>query len=241
MSRLTKKLVESHIDFLKTFFKKKKKRKSHFGNIHDDFIYTGEYLNKYRKGQSGFFYEFAHSGIFNVGSRPDLHLSIIDVNGYAVAHVTFKPDGNDKGNIEFHYGYKTPESNFPEFWIKNNNIKYNNQEILNGLKNVFNQAIQFIVVQRKDDAGNLIESYPFNPIGTVGRAPNTATKNYGNYQKTRRSSLLPPRNVLAPLNANQVNKPSNQVKNQRLSGYLNQRDQRSNQRNPRNSHDPFSD
>jgi len=236
-----KKLVESHVDFLKTFLKKKK-RKSHFGNIHDEFIYTGKYLKRSRKGNSGFFYEFPCKDIFKVGSRPDLHLSIIDISGYAVPHVTFKPDGDGEGNIEFHYGYQTPNSNIIIPWMKNDNGRYNNQEILNGLKNEFNEKIQSVIVQRKDDAGNIISSYPFNPIGTIGRAPNTVTKNYGKFQKDRRRHLTQPRNALTPLNTNQVNKPPNQVKkpsnqvnkvnkNPRLSGHF----------RPYNPHDPFSD
>ena len=224
--RLTKKNIESHINFLQNF-SKEKKRKSHFGNIHDDFIYKGPFLKyPHAKRPSGFFYEFNVNGVFSKGKNPDLHLSIIDNKGYAVPHVTFKPDRTT--DEVYHYGYKTPDSDFSRHWsYDQTSVNPDKQEINRQLKIVFDEAIKYLFVQRKDDTGNIIEEYLFNPIGTIGRAPNTATKEYGERQKKRRISLQPPRNVLGPLNTNQVNKPQNQIKNPRLSGHF--------------RHDPFSD
>jgi hypothetical protein len=99
---------------------KKEQKNNNFGNIHDKFIYTGPYLKHYREGTSGFFYEldFAKGSPFDVPTpHPDLHLSIIDARGFAVPHTTFKPEGNN--GIEFHYGYRTSESMYEGFWIKN--------------------------------------------------------------------------------------------------------------------------
>jgi len=207
--RLTKKIIESHIDFLKSFLKPKK-RKSHFGNINDQFIYRGPFIQKYAIRNSGFFYEFNRSGVFAKGRNPDLHLSIIDKDGYAIPHVTFKPGNNP--NEVYHYGYKKPESDFPEHWPHHQIVvNPDKQEIEKQLEIVFNEAIKYVFVQRKDDKGNIIQEYPFNPIGTIGRAPNTATKQYGEHQKRRRSSLLPP--VLGPAN-NKINK------HKRVSGYF---------------------
>jgi hypothetical protein len=221
--RLTKKIIESHIDFLKNFLKPKK-RKSHFGNIHDQFIYKGPFFKKYAIRNSGFFYEFNGSGVFAKGQHPDLHLSIIDKNGFAVPHVTFKP-GNNPIEV-YHYGYKTPESNFPEHWSYHPRVvNPDKQEIQRQLKIVFDEAIKHVYVQRKDDNGNILDQYPFNPIGTIGRAPDTATKQYGEYHKRRRSSLLPPPNVLAPLPVNKINKNNNpNTSNPRVSGYFSKND-----------------
>jgi len=185
---------------------KKITRTFNFGNENDEFVYTGPHLRKYNIRNSGFFYEFYKSGIFNQGSQPDLHLSIIDARGFAVPHVTFKPDG-EKG-IAFHYGTSTPDSLYEKFWITNPYFgSYNEQEIKDALKNVFTEAMDHIWVYRKDNFNNLIKTpYKFNVKGTVGRAPDTHKQEYAKLQKRRRR---PP---LAPLSQN--------LKNRRLSHHF---------------------
>jgi hypothetical protein len=196
MVRLTLKELYKDLNKLKLTDQKS----NSFGNKLDEFIYTGPFLQKYKVRNSGFFYELGRAGIFTQGSRPDLHLSIIDARGYAVPHVTFKPDG--EYGIAFHYGFKSADSLYNAFWYtypENYTVQgeYNEQSIKDALENVFNQVMPYIEVHRKDEQGILIKSpYPFDNQGTVGRAPDSDKKRYANYQKQRR------RNVLAPLNTN---------------------------------------
>jgi len=196
MVRLTLKELYNDLNKLN---KLTNKRTHSFGNKLDEFIYTGPFLQRYRVRNSGFFYELGRAGIFTQGTLPDLHLSIIDSRGYAVPHVTFKPDG--EYGVAFHYGLKTPDSLYNAFWYTYPEKytvqgEYDEQSIKNALENVFNEVMPYIEVHRKNEQGILIKSpYPFDNQGTVGRAPDTITKSYANYQKQRRK-------VLAPINTN---------------------------------------
>ena len=212
-------LIKKHIKFLNTFFKKSKNLnvgklnfgnlnvgklnfgnlnvgKLNFGSPNDEFVYTGPYLRRYRKRNSGFFYEFNRTGIFNVGSQPDLHLSIIDVTGFAVPHITFKPDGEN--GIAYHYGLKRPESVQPTFWISNHGYDlYDENVIKNSLKDVFNQVIQNLFVHRRDESGKLTRSpYKFNSLGTEGRTKTTPQRLYAQKLREEKYNLFTPKKLV---------------------------------------------
>ena len=159
-------------------------RFSSFGSVNDKFDYTGtNLLKKYRIGKSGFFYEFRRYGVFNQGTRPDLHLSIIDNKGTALPHVTFKPDGYN--GIEFHYGIKKPSSFKFEFWITKPHLNgYNINAIKSELIDLFEYATDNLVVYRINVEGILERTpYKFNPYGTVGRAPTTELRENAEHRK----------------------------------------------------------
>ena len=167
-------------------------RISSFGNVNDRFEYTGRnLLRKYRVGKNGFFYEFQLYDVFNQGSNPDLHLSIIDNKGTALPHVTFKPDGFN--GIEYHYGIKSPTSFQFQFWITKPHLnkRYNNNAIRNKLIDLFEYATDNLVVYRINDYGVLERTpYKFNPKGTVGRAPTTELRQNAEHRKRLLSGEL---------------------------------------------------
>jgi hypothetical protein len=159
--------------------KSPRRRTNKFGNKLDEFIYTGPFTKQANKRDSGFFTEFQllTGGIYNLGSQPDLHLSIIDANGYAVAHVTFKPDG--PWGVAFHYGIKHQDDAFPIFWVtrpQKNKGKYDEKMVEVQMEQTYNFVIKYIWVVRRDDSGKELERYPFHPLGTIGRVENTPKK-----------------------------------------------------------------
>ena len=171
--------------------KKKRKHAFGFGNKLDEFIYTGPFMKQTNRRDSGFYTEFQllTGGIYNSGSRPDVHLSIIDARGYAVAHVTFKPDGVN--GVAFHYGIKTQDQDFPEFWVTRpykNKGRYDEMLVESQMEQTYNFVIKHILVIRRDDYGNEIERYPFHPLGTVGRIENTPQKLAAQEIKRKRAS-----------------------------------------------------
>ena len=173
------KVIICDINYLKS-----KPRSFSFGNIKDRFEYTGPYLKRDRIGKNGFFYEFERNGVFNIGTHPDLHLSIFDISGIAVPHITFKPDG--PGGIEFHYGIISPKNNMFKFWITKSNLNkaYNINLIKHTLIEVFYQSIGYIKVYRISNEGRLIRSpYTINPYGTLGRDPTTEQKKLSEERK----------------------------------------------------------
>jgi len=199
-----------------------KKKKNKFGNNNDTFEYTGTNLKKKpRTGNAGFFYEFTipENSIFKTtGSKyPDVHLSIIDARGFAVPHMTFKPEQYVPNGISYHYGYKTSDSPYESFWITNNrdDIHYPQEDIKNELIKLFNKEIDNILVVRRDDKGNRISTYKFNRTGTIGRAPRPEQQRYAECVKYRKQL----RNVLGPLDENRVHKRDNLDRNRRISGY----------------------
>jgi len=189
MVRLTLKRLLADLRFLKNNFKSFK-RSNRFGNVNDEFIYIGPYAKRIAKRDSGFFTEFTLSkdGGFDVEPRSDLHLSIIDANGYAVPHITFKPHGPN--GIAFHFGLKKQEDEFPYFWTTHDYrpTTVNRVEIEKQLEQLYQFVVEHIIVIRRDNYGNEIERYPFHPLGTVGRTYTTPQKRAAAEIKRKRSS-----------------------------------------------------
>ena len=97
MVYLTKKLIESHIDFLKTFLKT-----NNFGVI-SDISKNGTILLK-NVTQNGTFFKIPLYEPFSK-YHGDLHLSVFEDSGIVTKHVTFKTKINGK-DISFYYGKK---------------------------------------------------------------------------------------------------------------------------------------
>ena len=203
MAILNATTIKRDIIFLKLMLKvtKTKKRSSRFGQF-VSFEYRGPYLNYKRTGNNGFFYEFQKAGIFTHGSNPDLHLSIIDRTGFAVPHLTFKPDGEH--GVAYHYGIKNPGDNFESEWVSNPQMsRFNPQQEKDIMKNLnfsYKTLVQpNLIVLRKDASGNLVRPpYTFPEHGTVGRAKTTPQKRFAERSKALSLGLV--RSPLKPVN-----------------------------------------
>lgn len=181
---------------------KLEKRPSRFGQL-VSFEYRGPYLNYKRTGTNGFFYEFQKAGIFTHGTHPDLHLSIIDRTGFAIPHLTFKPDGEH--GVAYHYGIKNPGDNFQTGWTSSPQMSTFNPEhernVMRNLEISYKTLVQpNLIVLRKDSSGNLVRPpYTFPEHGTVGRAKTTPQKRFA--ERSKALSLGPLRTPLKPVNS----------------------------------------
>jgi hypothetical protein len=180
---------------------KRSTRPSRFGQL-VSFEYSGPYLNYKRTGNNGFFYEFQKAGIFTHGSHPDLHLSIIDRTGFAIPHLTFKPDGEH--GVAYHYGIKNPGDNFETGWVSSPQLTRfdppHESEVMKNLKFSYKTLVQpNLIVLRKDASGNLVRPpYVFPEHGTVGRAKTTPQKRFA--ERSKALSLGPVRTPLKDVN-----------------------------------------
>jgi hypothetical protein len=195
------KQIKQDIKFLSQILNLTKPRSSRFGQF-VNFEYHGPFLTYKREGNHGFFYGFQKSGIFTHGSHPDLHLSIIDRTGFAIPHLTFKPDGEN--GVAYHYGIKNPGDNFQTPWITNQHLTRFNAEhekvIMKHLESGYKTIVQpNLVVLRKDASGNLVKPpYNFPEHGTVGRVKTTPQRRYA--ERAKASSTAPVRTPLKPVN-----------------------------------------
>lgn len=173
-------------------------RSNQFGSKLDEFIYKGPYVKRTKIRESGFFTEFTlpSDGVYNQGKVNDLHLSIIDAHGYAIPHITYKPDG-ERG-VAFHYGIKKQENQFPQFWVTNNSKNkqkdgkplYDKEFFKHEMKKTYTDVVRQIDVIRYNEYGQPEPPYPFHPLGTVGRG-DTTPKRIAGEEISRKRSMTP--------------------------------------------------
>jgi hypothetical protein len=152
--RLTKKIIESHIDFLQRFLRSNK-----FGVIMD-INYRGILLKK-KVSQNGTFFEIPLYPPFDKYPNGDLHLSVFEDSGIITKHVTFKTKIN--GNpVSFYYGkrYRKIDGKMdfedykPKKWTSPPKEKYP-FDILQGLKDLYNNIKPDIKIQYELESGKL--------------------------------------------------------------------------------------